>query len=113
MREVLSLPVVIDDGSKVRYCHFLLFCLSLIPLQLLQRGTQLISELLDDSSLSVLIDQVESVGFEHFTDLLSVLFECFLAQIFASLDMKSDSSARKLIQAARTFASELSTKTGS
>jgi hypothetical protein len=31
--------------------------------QLLQDGTQLLSELLDDSSLNVLIDQMELVGF--------------------------------------------------
>jgi hypothetical protein len=60
MREVLALPIVVDDGSKVRYRFFILSFL--ILLQLLQRGTQLISELLDDSSLNVLVDQMESVG---------------------------------------------------
>jgi hypothetical protein len=60
MREVLALPVVIDDGSKVRCCFFNV-CF-LIQLQLLQRGTQLMSELLDDSTFNVLVDQMESVG---------------------------------------------------
>jgi hypothetical protein len=68
MREVLALPVVIDDGSKVRCCLFI-FCF-LIQLQLLQRGTQFISELLDDSTLNVLVDQMESVGFTFLTGLL-------------------------------------------
>lgn len=110
MREVLALPIVIDDGSKVSF-RFFLFLL-LIPFQLLQRGTQLISEVLDDSSLNVLIDQVESVHFDLLPRQLFVVFDFFIVQVFSSLDMKSDSSARKLIQAARTLASEMSTKTG-
>ena len=61
IRQVLALPVVVDDGSKV--CHLdLCFLSSLICLQLLQKGTQLLSNLVEDSSLNVLIDQVESVG---------------------------------------------------
>ena len=64
MRAVLALPAVVDDGSKV--CHsvrtFALFLFSFL-VQLLQDGTQLLSELLDDSSLNVLIDQMELVGF--------------------------------------------------
>jgi hypothetical protein len=63
MRQVLALPVVVDDGSKV--CFFYVsFCCHLILFQLLQMGTQLLSEMLEDSSLGVLIDQVESVRFQ-------------------------------------------------
>ncbi len=85
----------------------------LILFQLLQKGTQLLSEMLDDSSLSVLIDQMESVRFQpQFIQLHFCIHLNLCIQVFAVLDMKSDSSARKLIQSARTLASEMSTKTG-
>jgi hypothetical protein len=44
--------------SELLHCSLLSFLV-----QLLQEGTQLLSELLDDSSLNVLIDQMELVGF--------------------------------------------------
>ena len=47
----------------------------LIHLQLLQKGTQLLSEMLDDASLSVLIDQVESVGL-HAAPSCSIFTPC-------------------------------------
>ncbi len=39
-------------------------------LQLLLEGTQLLSELLDDSSLNILIDQIELVGFSFLNNLI-------------------------------------------
>ena len=78
MRQVLALPVVIEDGSKVGRRIFFAFVL-LIQLQVLQQGTQLLSDMLDDSSLNVLIDQIESVssGFTVSTILSSVEFIAF------------------------------------
>jgi len=109
MRQVLALPVVIEDGSKVGF-RVVVFVL-LMQLQVLQQGTQLLSDMLDDSSLNVLIDQIESVSPSK-TALAGFQLNLLYAQVFASLDVKSDSSARKLIQAGRTLAKEMTTKTG-
>lgn len=41
--------------------------------QLLQKGTQLLSDMLDDASLSVLIDQLESVSQRKDTSVFFIL----------------------------------------
>jgi hypothetical protein len=63
---VQCLPFRLSSMTVVRYSilsglvHSSFFS---FLVQLLQEGTQLLSELLDDSSLNVLIDQMELVGF--------------------------------------------------